>query len=68
MSVLHLTPPSPPPDRGKLLSVAEVAELVDMSQAWCRRHIPYKITLGHSTVRWHEDDVRRWLECKRAVD
>ncbi len=63
------TPPEPPPDRGRLLTAAQVAaELFGgtVSPAWVRRHVPHKVMLGHSTVRWFERDVRAWLEGRRA--
>ena len=28
-----------------------------VSPEWVRRSVPGKITLGHSTVRWYDDDV-----------
>ena len=62
-------PPEPPPDRGRLLTAAQVAaELFGgtVSAAWVRRHVPFKLTLGHSTVRWYELDVRAWVESRRA--
>ena len=44
----------------------EITELIsDVSEAWVRRNVPNKVTLGHSTVRWFEEDVRRWLEESR---
>ncbi len=55
----------PPPDRGPLLTPQQVAEMVSMNASWCRRHVPHKVTLGHSTVRWYEQDVRAWLESLR---
>jgi predicted DNA-binding transcriptional regulator AlpA len=69
LAVLHPTPPpEPPPDRGRLLSAAQVAALVGgVSPAWVRRHVPHKLTLGHSTCRWYEGDVRGWLETRRAA-
>ena len=61
------TPIIGPPDRGRLLSASEVARLIGgVSAAWVRRQVPHKLTLGHSTVRWYEADVRRWLERCRA--
>jgi len=58
---------SAPMDRGHLLSASEVADLIGgVSTAWVRRQVPHKLTLGHSTVRWYEADVRRWLERCRA--
>ena len=60
---------APPPNRGRLLTADQVAELVGgVSPAWVRRHMPHKVTLGHSTVRWFEADVRSWLEqCREAT-
>jgi len=62
-------PLEPPPDRGRLLTAQQVAaELLGgtVSPAWVRRHVPHKLTLGHSTVRWFELDVRAWAEGRRA--
>jgi len=62
-------PSAPPPDRGRLLTAAQVAaELLGgtVSPSWVRRHVPHKLTLGHSTCRWYELDVREWLETRRA--
>ena len=60
-------PPEPPPDRGRLLSAQEVAELIGgVSAAWVRRQVPHKLALGHSTVRWYERDVCGWLESRRT--
>lgn len=58
-----------PPDRGRLLTAAQLAAQLfngTVSPAWVRRHVPYKLALGHSTVRWYEVDVRTWLEERRA--
>lgn len=55
--------PSPPPDRGRLMTPEQVADLVGgVSPAWVRRNVPHKVRLGHSTVRWYELDVQGWLE------
>jgi len=61
--------PGPPPNRGRLLTAGQVAELIggDVSAAWVRRNVPHKLTLGHSTVRWYEADVRAWLESRREA-
>ena len=66
-TLLETSAPGPPPDRGRLLTPKEVAELVggSCSEAWVRRNVPHKITLGHSTVRWYESDVLSWLEERR---
>ena len=62
------TVPALPPDRGRLLTADQVAELVGgVSTAWVRRTVPHKLALGHSTVRWYEADVRAWLEKSRAA-
>jgi len=61
-------PAGPPPDRGRLLRPKDVAEIIGgVSEAWVRRRVPFKLDLGHSTVRWYEDDVRAWLEERRAI-
>ena len=71
---LKLNPPAPgpmdpPPDRGRLLDPEQVAELIGgVSPAWVRRNVPHKIDLGHSTKRWWERDVLRWLESLRDGD
>ena len=68
LHVLHPDPTTPPPDRGHLLTAAQVADLVgDVSAAWVRRNVPHKLQLGHSTVRWYESDVRDWLEARRRA-
>jgi predicted DNA-binding transcriptional regulator AlpA len=62
-------PPAPPPDRGRLLTAAQVAaELLGgtVSPSWVRRHVTPKVVLGHSTVRWYAADVQVWLEARRA--
>lgn len=44
----------PPINRGRLLTAAQVAELLfsgTVSTAWVRRNVPHKLVLGHSTVR-----------------
>lgn len=70
---LHVLRPAaplePPPDRGRLLTASQVAaELFSgtVSPAWVRRHVPAKVVLGHSTVRWFELDVRAWQESRRT--
>ena len=60
--------PPAPPDRGRLLTPDQVAELVgSVSPAWVRRTVPGKIVLGQRTVRWYEDDVRRWIASRQLV-
>jgi len=57
-----------PPDRGRLLTAAQVAaELFSgtVSAAWVRRTVPGKLRLGHSTVRYYEHDVRAWIAAQQ---
>ena len=54
-------------ERGRLLTVAEVAHIVGRSAGWVKAHVPHKIRLGHRTVRWYELDVKVWLESQRAA-
>ncbi len=61
-SALPFPPPTPPVDRGPLLTPEQVAELVGrVSPAWVRRIVPGKLHLGQRTVRWYRDDVLRWI-------
>ena len=61
------SPVASPPDHGRLLTPAEVADLIGgVSAAWVRRNVPHKVELGHSTVRWFKDDVLSWLESRRG--
>ncbi len=56
-----------PAARGRLLTADQVAaELFNgtVSPAWVRRHVPGKIVLGHSTVRWYEFDVLAWIAAR----
>lgn len=56
------------PVMGRLLTAAQVAtELFGgtVSSAWVRRQVPRKVVLGHSTVRWYEQDVHTWIASKR---
>jgi predicted DNA-binding transcriptional regulator AlpA len=65
---LRFQPLAPPPDRGRLLKPADVSQLIGgVSEAWVRRNVPHKVTLGHSTCRWYEHDVRAWLESQRSA-
>lgn len=63
LRVIGSGPPEPPPDRGRLMTPDEVADLIgDVSPEWVRRNVPHKLDLGHNTKRWWEYDVRDWLE------
>ena len=69
-------PFSTPADRGPLLSPEQVArllgaheengKLVDPSTAWVRRKVHGKLRLGQRIVRWHEYDVRDWIDGHHA--
>lgn len=53
--------------RGRLLTAAQVAEFIfnnTCSPQWVRRTVApeHKVRLGHSTVRWWENDVLAWLD------
>ena len=59
----------PAADRGRLLTAAQVAGQLfngTVSAAWVRRNVPYKVVLGHSTVRWYAADVQAWISTKRC--
>ena len=62
---LQLIDVSPSLHRGRLLTANEVAELIYRSPEWVRRNVPFKITLGHSTVRWYEADILDWIDSQR---
>lgn len=60
----------PPINRGRLLTAAQVAEVLfggTVSSAWVRRNVPHKLVLGHSTVRWYECDVQAWIASTVAL-
>ena len=58
----------PPPDRGRLLTAKEVADMIGgISPSWVRRYVPHKLPLGPSTKRWFELDIREWLESNRPT-
>lgn len=59
--------PTVPPDRGRLLTPVQVAQIVGRSPAWVRANVPNKITLGHRSVFWYELDVKAWVEAHRAA-
>jgi predicted DNA-binding transcriptional regulator AlpA len=52
---------------GRLLDAHQVAESIGgVSADWVRRNVPGKISLGHSTKRWYEAELRRWIESRRV--
>jgi len=70
LTVTGTTPiTTPPPDRGRLMTAEQVAaDLLHgtVSESWVRRNVEAgRVRLGHSTVRWFENDVRVWLESQR---
>ena len=59
---------APPPDRGKLMSAAQVAAEMFGGQVeprWIMEHVPCKVRFGHRTVFFYEHDVRAWIESHR---
>jgi predicted DNA-binding transcriptional regulator AlpA len=60
----------PPRNRGRLLTAKQVADECfarTVSAAWVRRTVGNKLTLGHSTVRWFEQDVWDWIDAHREA-
>ena len=59
-----------PRNRGRVMNAQQVAhEVFDdlVSPEWVRRNLPNKITMGHSTVWWHEFDVIEYIHsCKNV--
>lgn len=71
-SNLHLTPADavPPPDRGPLLSAADVAadpELFNgkVKARYVRNNVRPHVRLGRSQVFFYRDDVKAWIEGHR---
>lgn len=63
-----MTETDPPPDRGRLLSAADVATECfsgKVTAQWVRRNVRPKVRLGHSTCLFYEHDVRRWIDQHR---
>lgn len=59
---------TPPPDRGRLLDAAQVADSLfggRVKPRWVLEHIPCKVRFGHRTVFYYEADVRAWIEGHR---
>jgi len=53
---------------GRLLNAHQVADRIGgVSPDWVRRNVPGKISLGHSTKRWYEADLRQWIESRRVA-
>lgn len=55
-------------DGGRLMNARQIADEIlggHVSPEWVRRNVPGKITLGHSTVMWHEDEVWEWVNSRR---
>ena len=68
-SGLRITRPTeavePPPDRGRLMDAKDIAEQLfggHVKAEWVRRYVPGKMTMGHRTVFWWEDEVIAWID------
>ena len=58
----------PPPNRGRLLTAREVAELIGgRTPRWVKDNVPARIDLGPRTYRWAEDDVWAWIMASRDM-
>lgn len=70
---LRIVPPASldsPPDRGRLLSPAQVARDLmppGTSERFVRRHVYPRVQLGRR-VYFYEADVKRWLEEQRVEE
>jgi hypothetical protein len=67
----HPQSPDSAPARGRLMLTKAVRSEIfcdAVSGWWIRRNVaPTKrIKLGHSTVGWYEQDVREWVDERRA--
>ena len=71
MTARILEIPKAPPNRGRLLSAAQVRELISgedpPSLDWIYAHVPHKMKLSQRCVRWYECDVLAWLEELRVA-
>lgn len=60
IAVLH---PAPPPEKDRLLTVIEAAEILGVSKEWLYRRagrLPFTRRVGESLVRFSEIGLRRW--------
>lgn len=67
-TVFAIKPQEPPPDRGRLLNAASVAQVCFGGQVeprWVMEHVPCKVRFGHRTVFFYEKDVCAWIEQHR---
>lgn len=63
--------PLAPPDRGRLMTAAQVAaELMPAGTKarYVKDHVYPRVVLGRRTVFWYEEDVRLWLERQRVTE
>ena len=51
----------------RLLTAQDVAQLLGKTPEWVRDHVPFRLKLGHRTLRWFERDVQKWLESFRVT-
>lgn len=59
--------PVPPPDRGRLMSAAQIAKEMfppGTSERFVQRHVRPRVPIGRRMF-WYEMDVREWLENQR---
>lgn len=53
----------------RLMTAVEISHEIfrgKKSPEWVRKNVPGKITLGHSSVMWYEDDVWAFIESCRT--
>ena len=60
------------PDLDRLIREDELRELLGVSHATIWRlvrsgHFPRPIRIGQAAVAWPEDEVREWVESKKAA-
>jgi hypothetical protein len=64
-------PFAPPPDRGRLMTAAEVVATGLIPQGkgerYVRRNVRPRVMLGR-TPYWYELDVRRWVDAQREEE
>lgn len=60
--------PTPPPARGRWLTVDDVRALLanQVSRDWTYANVPHKVKMSHRCVGWWEYDVLAWLEGLRT--
>lgn len=51
----------------RLLTPADLEEIIGKPREWVLRYVPHKVHIGHRTVRWFAEDVQQWLESFRLA-